>query len=1420
MTTNGPERPNFFELLEIDPDAPWSETSFMAQLDRKKAEWTRGRSHPKHALRYKSYLDMVPEIQATLSDPARRTAEQQAARTLRTSKAESSRGQFSAELELRAAKGFLTEPEVTALLNAYGPALGKDTVREAISALGLEVRRDDAPARQRETLDLATMQGIAANLQIVGEQDLYTFLGLARTTRTTDLHERAAQIYADNQKQATKTAIVTARSDLAGQAMKVFAGDDLRRRYDGALADQAFAGLGEDIQRITQGSRTIHPAQYGKLLERAREQGLDLAEAEDFIRRRAQELQAALYITDAAPIARQVQCPKCGTLADPDAANCPTCGTPLHITCPNCQQAVLTGNRACTNCGFPVGNLPNVEALLAEAQALYEERAYDTAARLVGEARRQWSPAGVARTLPDPLSQALARLLAAIEEAREAQADLLAEMRGRIDARHFYGAREVLREIERVLPGLDVNAERKRVQDAIHRAESALRKARAAEAEGADVVEQYRQILQECRDCRAAQEALAQTPPQPPGALTVRSGHLMARLQWEASPSRGVRYTVVRKTGAPPIAAGDGEPIASLSGTTFDDTRVPVGLPIHYAVYADREGVLSTEAARSPRPVLFTAEVEALSAQVDDGLVRLRWQAPPNTAGVDVRRGAERPPATPEDGEPVRVYGLNDAVDAGLENNRIYHYTVFALFNTPDGRLVRSAGLSISATPQEPPALITALDIHEQRRGDVRELRVTWPPVEKGTPALLTSEESPPLQAGQVIPQAALATYGAVQAAPTNEVTLALPARGVLYLTPVVLFQDMAYPGPQQMISALEDVRNLEARNLGFALELRWDWPEGCKHAIVTYHPARFPTPHDPEAARIRLTRAEYNRQGRFLLREPEQRDYYFAVYAALLQDGRELLSPGREPTSRTRVNLSSRITLAYSLNHSRRLRGPGPVTLSVSAEGVGHLPELVLIRRPDRPPIRRDDGEPVLRIPAQDLSGPQTTFTLDAGEVGGGHLRLFLADDAGYESRGGHIRLLLPPEPDYPAAGGERGSLLGGLAGGARPITCPFCFTQFGAAEALFRCGNPRCPGRGEDATYAEFQGLMNAQTMGPVFEVEAEGTGRRGRPLRAATCPDCGQDTHKRVCPTCHYELLYDAGLTEERTIAIMGGRGTGKSNYIAMLIDRLENEIGAHFEAGVRAMGDRTRERYDRDFYTPLFRNNQVIPPTRTAGVDIATRTPLVFRIQFSTGKAANLVIFDTAGEDMQSLEAISTEARYLLFADALIFLMDPLQIPAVRQLVPEKALPPADPGAEPEYIVGRLRELYEQEFGLRGKDKIAKPVAFALSKVDMLYPLLDPGSGLFRTGEHFDGLNVRDLQSIHTEVGAYLRAWLGLRFETLVRMNFATYHYFGVSSFGKAPEGAAGQQTVEGAAPLRIEDPILWIFNAFGLIRPRR
>jgi hypothetical protein len=330
------------------------------------------------------------------------------------------------------------------------------------------------------------------------------------------------------------------------------------------------------------------------------------------------------------------------------------------------------------------------------------------------------------------------------------------------------------------------------------------------------------------------------------------------------------------------------------------------------------------------------------------------------------------------------------------------------------------------------------------------------------------------------------------------------------------------------------------------------------------------------------------------------------------------------------------------------------------------------------------------------------------------------------------------------------------------------------------------------------------------------------RFRVTRQADCPHCLRESFTRICPHCHYELTHDAGLIDARIIAVVGGRGTGKSNYIATLVQRMKNEIGQNLDAAVHAIGDRTSDRYERDFFTPLYRRGEIIPATPTASLDIRTRTPMVFRIIFASGrknKAINLTLFDTAGEDLQSIDSMSAEARYICHADAVIFLLDPLQFDSVRQRLtpiydkdPNLILPLPDPGAEPYAIVRRLRELHER-FGLNPNAKLKKPIAFALSKIDTLFPIIDAGSGLRHTGEHFGKLNDSDLESIHTEIGAYLQTWEGPQFDNFVSTYFQNYKYFGVSSFGKAPRP---DNTIDGVAPIRVEDPLLWIAKEFGLI----
>ncbi|MBO3459014.1 dynamin family protein [Aetokthonos hydrillicola Thurmond2011] len=389
------------------------------------------------------------------------------------------------------------------------------------------------------------------------------------------------------------------------------------------------------------------------------------------------------------------------------------------------------------------------------------------------------------------------------------------------------------------------------------------------------------------------------------------------------------------------------------------------------------------------------------------------------------------------------------------------------------------------------------------------------------------------------------------------------------------------------------------------------------------------------------------------------------------------------------------------------------------------------------------------------------------------------------------------------------------------KPILCPFCFSKFSTANILFRCNNTSCSDRGIDKVYDSYQGISSG-LIGKVFSPEIsffDRTFNRSHLPKEANCPTCNRKTAKRICPICHFELMYDAGTNQEEIIAVIGGRSTGKSSYIAVLIQRLKNEIGADFNAAVMAIGDATRNRYENDFFKPIFKDSKLIQATRSGGVDSVTKTPMIFRITIDNQgkrKAVNLVLFDTAGEDMRSIDLMSTEARYILHSDAIIFLLDPLQIDAVRQQLSGVDIPPLIPDAAPIPIVERLYELHEKEFGMKPQEKISKPIAFTLAKIDVLFPIIDSSSVLHYTSNHKGYLNLSDVQSVHTEISAYLQSWLGLNFNNLVKTHFQKYKYFGVSSFGKSP--ANGR--ISAISPLRTEDPLLWILQELSLIKAKK
>ena len=387
-----------------------------------------------------------------------------------------------------------------------------------------------------------------------------------------------------------------------------------------------------------------------------------------------------------------------------------------------------------------------------------------------------------------------------------------------------------------------------------------------------------------------------------------------------------------------------------------------------------------------------------------------------------------------------------------------------------------------------------------------------------------------------------------------------------------------------------------------------------------------------------------------------------------------------------------------------------------------------------------------------------------------------------------------------------------------SQKITCPFCFTEFMPQDIRFRCKTRGCPGEAPDPVFANARG-MPTMLMGCVL-IPRKSKFASGLP-QTVLCQSCKTDSHTRICPHCHFELSPDIGQVDSRIIAIIGGRATGKSHYIASLITRLQREVGNNFNIEVGMMGEDTQRRWINDFYKPLFLDKHVLELTQSSSINSVVKSPLLFRFTFNDGKrlrVLNISFFDSAGEDMMALTTMA-ENRYICHANGIIFLLDPLQIQTVRYQLPQQntSLPPPDPLAAPDYIVGTLRRLFQEEHGLRPDQRVNIPIAFTLSKIDMLTPILDPGSALLRPGNHPGYLDFSDVQSINTEVSSYLAEWINPGFIRSVSNGFSNYSFFGVSALGEQPDSNKKLSTV---SPLRVEDPFLWLLNKLDLVKGRR
>jgi hypothetical protein len=324
---------------------------------------------------------------------------------------------------------------------------------------------------------------------------------------------------------------------------------------------------------------------------------------------------------------------------------------------------------------------------------------------------------------------------------------------------------------------------------------------------------------------------------------------------------------------------------------------------------------------------------------------------------------------------------------------------------------------------------------------------------------------------------------------------------------------------------------------------------------------------------------------------------------------------------------------------------------------------------------------------------------------------------------------------------------------------------------------------------------------------------------------CPDCKEYSTDRVCPNCHNSLPYTTGKYNDFMFAIIGAKEAGKSHYISVLINEIRNNIGNKFNANLQSLDDNTSKKYRNEFYNPVFQRKEVIPETKSARADYNNKMPLIYSLSFlkkglfglGRDKICNIstiTFFDTAGEDLNAKDTMRTENKYIYNSQGIILLVDPLQIPQVRDQLQSRGVKLPRENAETVDIVDRVATLIRESSGLTNMRKLIKiPIALVFSKIDALEEILKDNPELFSSGKHDGFYNLIDANNIGLLIESCMKEWGGTAFINSVKHNFKTYSFFGISALGSNPHGS---NTIPKLRHIRVEDPFLWLLYKNGII----
>lgn len=391
----------------------------------------------------------------------------------------------------------------------------------------------------------------------------------------------------------------------------------------------------------------------------------------------------------------------------------------------------------------------------------------------------------------------------------------------------------------------------------------------------------------------------------------------------------------------------------------------------------------------------------------------------------------------------------------------------------------------------------------------------------------------------------------------------------------------------------------------------------------------------------------------------------------------------------------------------------------------------------------------------------------------------------------------------------------------------CPVCYGTVDLSQVHYSCKNPQCARMFLDGNVAD--SARYASAYKPEEEIDVEQTEFLGLdpagPAAVTTkyhiirgsvdgkCDVCGSKDTVKLCPRCHHMISKDAERHGTSIYVLMGSESTGKSHYLASLVELARTELSGEFGTRVAPASKNTDTKFIEEYSRIVFGEGKCLPPTPSYA-DVLTRDPLLYDLTSKDGDVRTLAVFDTSGRDLDRTDKLASLniSTYLASASGILFFVDPMQLPEVRRKLglPQKDVP--DVAEKLAYI----SEIVRDKNRLKPKGSIDIPLAVVLTKCDLLIRAPAPGEdddALFgpESALHIPrekgSIDSENRKLVGTEIEEYLRRNAGQAFLDQVS-RYEKREFFAVSALGESPSTGS---IINGIAPYRVEDPMLWLLG---------